>query len=101
MSPGAARGCSTNTSVTYSLTDSLTDPLVPTALQHRHAKTVRDRSSSYKIVIKNFVNPKGHQNPISGLKVTAIILKGCILPIGGASAGEGLCLQPAQQACFV
>ena len=41
----------------------------------------------------------GHQNPISGSKVTAILLKGCILPIGGASAGEGLRLQPAQLAC--
>ena len=27
-------------------------------------------------VIKNFLNPEGHQNPISGLKVTAILLKG-------------------------
>ena len=38
---------------------------------------------------------------ISGLKVTTILLKVWILPIGGASAGEGLRLQPAQQACFV
>ena len=44
-------------------------------------------------MIKNFLNPEGHQNPISGSKVTAIILKGWILPIGGASAGEGLRLQ--------
>jgi hypothetical protein len=41
-------------------------------------------------VIKNFLNPKDHQNPINGSKVTAILLKGWILPIGGASAGEGL-----------
>ena len=66
---------------------------------------VRDRDSGYKIgygiVIKNFLNPKGHQNPINGSKVTTILLKGVILPFGGASAGEGLpCLQPAQQACF-
>ena len=26
----------------------------------------------YVIVIKNFLNPKGHQNPISGSKLTAI-----------------------------
>ena len=39
-------------------------------------------------MIKNFLNPKGHQNPISGSKVTAILLKGWILPIGGASAGR-------------
>ena len=53
------------------------------------------------MVIKNFLNPKGHQNPISGSKVTAILMKGRILPIGGASSGEGLRLQPAQQACFI
>ena len=51
------------------------------------------------MVVKNFLNPEGHQNPMSGSKVTAILLKGCILPIGGASAGEFLRLQPAQQAC--
>ena len=44
----------------------------------------------YAIVIKNFLNPEGHQNPINGSKVTAILLKGQILPIGGASAMEGL-----------
>ena len=51
-------------------------------------------SFSYKInyvtVIKNFLNPKGHHNRISGSKVTVILLKGWILPIGGASAVEGL-----------
>ena len=41
-------------------------------------------------MIKNFLNSKGHQNPISGSKVMAILLKGWVLPIGGASAGEGL-----------
>ena len=50
-------------------------------------------------MIKNFLNHKGHQNPISVSKVTAFLLKGLILPIGGASPGEGLRLQPAQQAC--
>ena len=34
----------------------------------RHAQTVGDSTSSYKIdyviVIQNFLNPKGHQNPI-------------------------------------
>ena len=39
-------------------------------------------------MIKYFLNPKGHQNPISASKVTAILLKGRILPIGGASSGE-------------
>ena len=51
-------------------------------------------------MIKKFLNPKGHEIPISGLKVTAILLKGWILPIGGASVGEGLRLQSAQQACL-
>ena len=44
----------------------------------------------YVIVIKNFLNTKGHQNRINGLKVTVILLKGWILPICGASAVEGL-----------
>ena len=48
----------------------------------------------------NCLNPEGHQNPVSGSQVTAILLKGGSLPIGGATAGEGLHLQPAQQACF-
>ena len=44
----------------------------------------------YVIVIKTFLNPKGHQNLINGSKVTAILLKGWISPVGGASAVEGL-----------
>ena len=39
-------------------------------------------------MIENFLNPKGHHNPIIGSKVTAILLKGWILPIGGASSGR-------------
>ena len=74
-------------------------------LQRRHAQTIRDRSSSYNKdifkVIKNFLNPRGHQHFISGSKVTAILLKEWILRIGGALAGEGLRLQPAQQPCFL
>ena len=38
----------------------------------------------YVIVIKNFLNP------ISGSKVTALLLMGWILPIGGVSAVEVL-----------
>ena len=41
-------------------------------------------------MIKTFQNPEGHQNCISGSKVTAILLKEWIFPIGGASAVEGL-----------
>ena len=55
------------------------------------AQTVRDSTSSYKIdyviMIKNFLNPEGHQNPFSGSKLTAILLKGWIWPIGGVASG--------------
>ena len=55
---------------------------------------VRDSSSSYRIdyviVIKTILNPEGHQNRISGSKVTTILLEEWILPIGGASAVESL-----------
>ena len=68
-----------------SFSQSVSDPFPLTALQCRHAQTVRDSSSSYEIdyviVIKNFLNPEGHQNFISGSKVTAILLKGWILPL--------------------
>ena len=56
---------------------------------------VRDSTSSYMIdyviVIKNYLNPEGHQNPTSGSKVTAILLKGVDFAywwsfIGGGSA---------------
>ena len=40
-------------------------------------------------VIKNFLNPEGHQSPISGSKVTAfILLKGWIWPICGVASGR-------------
>ena len=73
--PGKARGCSTNSLVI----NSLSHPFPPTALRRRHAQMVKYRAYSYKIdyviVIKSFPNTKGHQNPISGSKVTAILLK--------------------------
>ena len=65
----------------------LTHPLVPSSYK-----------IDYVIVIKNFLSLEGHQNPTSGSKVRAILLKGLILPIGGASAEEGLRMQPSQQA---
>ena len=65
-----------------SLINSLSHPFPPKALRRRNAQTVRDSSSSYKIdyviVIETFLNPEGHQNPISGSKVKAILLKGWI-----------------------
>ena len=90
--PGEARGCSINSLVIDSLINWFSQPFPPTALQRRHAQTVRDSISSYKIdyvkMIKNSLNPEGHQNPISGSKVTAILLKWWILPIVGASSGR-------------
>ena len=41
-------------------------------------------------MIKNFLNPEIHQNPINGSKIIVIVLKGWILLIGEASAVEGL-----------
>jgi hypothetical protein len=35
----------------------------------------------------NFLNPEGHQKRIIGSKVTAILLSGWILPIGGVASG--------------
>ena len=72
-----------------SLINSVRNHFPPTALRRHHAQTVEDSSSSYKIdyviVIKTFLNPEGHPNRISGSKVTAILLKGWILPIGGSA----------------
>ena len=84
--PGEARGCSKNSLVIDSSIHSFSQPFPPTALRHHHAQTVRNTTSSYKIdyviVMKNFLIPEGHHNPISGSKVTAILLKGWIYPIG-------------------
>ena len=92
--PGKARGCSTNSLVIHSFSQWVSEPFPPTALQRCHAQTVRDSSFSYKIyyviVIKNVLNLKGHQNPKNGSKGTALLLQGWILPIGWASAVEGL-----------
>ena len=72
----------------------MNEPFPPAASRRRHAQTVRDSFSSYKInsfvVIKTFLNHEGHQNRITGSKVKIILLKGWILPIGGASLVEGL-----------
>ena len=84
--PGKARGCSINSLVIDSLIHSVSEPFSPTASRRRYAQTVKDRSSSYKIdffiVIKTFLNLEGHPIHMSGSKVTAILLKGLILPIG-------------------
>ena len=68
------------------------NPFPHSSLLPRHAQTVRDSSSSHKkdyvIVPKNFLNPEGHQKRISGSKVTAILLKGWILPLGVVAWGR-------------
>ena len=64
---------------------------------------VKNGDSSHKTkyidVLSEILNPEGHQNCCICSNVTAILLNGqfaywlsCI--------GKGLCLQPAQQACF-
>ena len=79
----------------------MSEPFPPTALRRRDAQTIRDSTSSYKIdyviMIKNFLNPRGHQNPFSGTKVKA---EGADLAYWWSCIGKGLRLEPAQQACF-
>ena len=62
------------------------------SLRRRHALTVADGAFSHKIdyvtIFKEILNPEWHSNRISGSKVTAILLNGWILPIGGASSGR-------------
>ena len=52
---------------------------------------VGDGAFIHKIdYITMILNLEGHLNSITGSRVTAISLNGRILPIGGASAVEGL-----------
>ena len=53
----------------------------------------------YVIILREILNLEEHPNPIAGLKVTAILLNGWILPIVGASTGR-VCAQPAKHACY-
>ena len=99
-----SRSCSTISLVIDSLSQSVSQPFPPTALQCLHSQMVRNSSLcsriDYVIGFRNFLNPKGHQNPISGSKVMAILLK-MDLAYCWSCIGTGLCLQPAQQACFL
>ena len=60
------------------------------SLLRRHALTLADGAFSHKIdnvkIFQEILNPKGHPNCITGSKITAIVLNGWILPIGGASS---------------
>ena len=74
------------------------------SLQRRHALTVEDAFShkiDYVKIFKEILSLKAHPNCFTSSKVTAILLNWWLLPIGGASAVKGLCLQPTQQACFL
>ena len=55
---------------------------------------VEDGAFSHKIdyvsICLEILNLEGHPNCITGSRVTAILLNGWILPIGEASAVEGL-----------
>ena len=80
-------------SLCNSLTDVFSNPFPPTTLWCRHAQSVRDSSSSYKIdyviIFKNyFLKLELHQNLVSGLEVTAILLKRWIWSIGGVASGR-------------
>ena len=72
--------------------DSFSQPFPPTALLCRHSQTVSDSTSSYNIdyviMIKKFLNPKGHQNIFSGSKATAILLEGWNWPVCGVASGR-------------
>jgi hypothetical protein len=62
---------------------------VKISLRRRHALTVK---IDYVTIFKEILNPEGYANCITGSKVTAILLNGWILPIGGASLGRvGTC----------
>ena len=65
---------------------------VKISLRRRHALTIADgafsRKKDYVTIFEEILNPEGHQNRNTGSKVTAILLNGWILPIGGASSGR-------------
>ena len=103
--PGEARDCSTNSLVIHSLIQWVLKPFLPTFLRRRHAKTVRGSSSSYKtdyvIVIKKQLSKywrvsKSHQ----WFNSYGHFTEGMDLAYWWSCIGKGLCLQPAQKACF-
>ena len=73
---------------------------VKISLRSRHAPIVRNGAFSHKIdyitiFVKEILNLKGHQNRITGLRVTAILLNGWIFPIGqsGEASPWRVCYQ--------
>ena len=61
---------------------------------------VSDKKIDYITMVKDILNLEEHPNRITVSKVTAVLLNGWILPVGGASSVKGLGLQPVQPACF-
>ena len=70
----------------------MSDRLIKISLRRCHAQTVKNGASSHKTnyfyIFSENPNLEGHQNRCIGSKVTALLLKGCILPTGGASSGR-------------
>ena len=64
------------------------------SLLRRHALMNEDGAFSHTIDLFTFfqeiLNLEGHPNRITSSRITAILLNWWILPIGGASAMEGL-----------
>ena len=77
----------------------MSDPFPPTALRHRHAPMVGNGALSHKIdyitIFWEILNLEGHQNCITGSRVTAILLNGWIFPIGqsGEASRWRVCYQ--------
>ena len=51
-------------------------------------------------MLQEILNPEGHQNRMTGIKATAILLNEWIFPVGGVASGR-VCAQLAKQACFI
>ena len=66
------------------------------SLRHRHALIVEDGAFSHEIgyvtIFRDILDLKGHPNRNAGSKVTAILLNGCNLPVGGVASGR-VCAQ--------
>ena len=91
--PGQNRGCSTNTFFNNALTDSvIVCEIIPTALPRLNGWRWCFQSWNRLCYFFFFsiINLKGHPNCDTDSRVTAILLNRYILPIGGASAVDGL-----------
>ena len=79
--PGEARGSSTNSLVIHLYIQSVSlflPQLYGAATPERFEIALPVKKIDHVIVIRNSLNPDGHENPISGSKVKAILPKGLI-----------------------